>query len=239
MSMQAIQVSGQTIRDSIGALIQQDYPTYDFQSRSIEDVCDEYSALNDRNNLAFKLADLIPGNTPPLDSHIAAVETFRYIVTTNWDLMFEAACAKTGVRYQILSQNQDAPAFSFDNHNLLKIHGSVDKPLSLIATSDDYENYPDTHKDLMDKVASLLGNNTVLFVGYGLRDEHLRRLLARIRRQNGSWSRTAYAVGFYDEVRTLVLEKRGIKVLPYDAAEFLPELAARAGFRAPVGAPGN
>ena len=231
ISFQTLNVSGQTLRDAIGALIQKDYASYNYQDRTFEDVCDEYAALNDQVSLVFKLAELIPRTAPPLESHIAAVQMFKFIITTNWDLLFEAACTITGTYYQILSTNQDAPAFNFDSHNLLKIHGSVDKPLSLIATSEDYENYPDTHKDLLDKVAAALAMNTVLFVGYGLRDEHLRRLLARIRRQSGQWTRAAYAVGFYDEVRTEVLAKKGIKVLEYDAAEFLPELAVRAGFR--------
>ncbi len=235
ISYSALKIGAIEIRDAIGAEIQKDYPSYDFTKRSVEDVCDEYAALNDQITLVFKLAELIPQNAAPLESHIAAVQSFRYIVTTNWDLLFEAAARQLGMRYQVLSENADAPAFSFDSHNLLKIHGSVDKPRSLVATSDDYENYPDTHDALLDRVAALLATNTVLFVGYGLHDEHLRRLLARIRSQSRQWARTAFAVGFYDEVRTLVLEKRGIKALEYDAAEFLPELAVRAGFR-PVAA---
>jgi hypothetical protein len=71
-------------------------------------------------------------------------------------------------------------------------------------------------------------NNTVLFVGYGLRDEHVRRLLARIRRERGDWARKAYAVGYYDQVRTRTLLKKNIEVLPYDAEVFLPALVERA-----------
>ena len=231
ISYATLKVGGLEIRDAIGALIRIDFPSYDFTKRSVEDVCDEYAALNDRVTLAFKLAELIPQNATPLESHVAAVQMFRFIVTTNWDLLFESAARQVGTNYHVLSENADAPAFNFDQHNLLKIHGSVDKPRSLVATSDDYENYPDTHRELLDKVSALLASNTVLFAGYGLRDEHLRRLLARIRHQSGDWARSAYAIGFYDEVRTEVLLKRGIKVLEYDAAEVLPELAMRAGFR--------
>jgi len=85
---------------------------------------------------------------------------------------------------------------------LLKIHGSADRPLSLVATTDDYEMYFDTHAMIEEKVGELLSNNTVIFVGYGFGDEHIRHLLARIRRKRGPWKRKAYAVGFYDEVRT-------------------------------------
>jgi hypothetical protein len=232
ISIKSLGVTTIKIRDAVGHEIRKDYPNYDFQSRSVEDVCDEYIALNDRITLVNLLAALIPQDAIPLQSHVAAVKAFRFIVTTNWDLLFEAAYRRIGQGYQVLAGEEDAPNFNYDQHNLLKIHGSADRPLTLIATSEDYENYPDTHRQLLDRVADLLWNNTVLFVGYGLRDEHVRRLLARIRRQRGEWARRAYAVmgkSFDDEVRTRLLDKRNIEVLPYDAEDFLPELAVRAG----------
>ena len=78
-------------------------------------------------------------------------------------------------------------------------------------------------------MTEVLHNDVVLFVGYGLRDEHVRRLLSKLRRVRGQWARKAYAVGFYDEVRSRLLASRGIETIDADAAEFLPELARRAG----------
>ena len=211
--------------------IKRDYPSYDYESRSVEDVCDEYAALNDRIALVDRLAALIPQDKTPQESHVASVKTFRFIVTTNWDLLFEAAYKKINQHYQVLSQDADAPLFSYDQHNLLKIHGSADHPVSLVATTDDYENYAETHARLLDKVAELLQNNTVLFVGYGLRDEHVRHLLSRIRRNRQQWTRKAFAVGFYDEVRTKLLASRQIEAINADADDFLTELAVQAGVK--------
>ena len=229
ISFKSINVGALTLRDALGAEIQGNYPGYDFSKRSIEDVCDEYAALSDRISLVNRLASLIPRSAAPLASHLAAVKTFRFIVTTNWDLLFEAAYSQINQGYQCLASEADAPNFSYDQHNLLKIHGTADRPLTLIATSDDYENYNDKHPLLLQRITDLLHQNTVLFVGYGLRDEHVRHLLAHIRRERGEWANKNYAIGFYDDVRTKLLESRGIEVLPYDAADFLPELAKRAG----------
>jgi hypothetical protein len=229
ISWKAIGFGGLYIRDQLGMQIKRDYPTYDYESRSFEDVCDEYVALNDRLSLVDRLAALIPQDKNPQDSHIAAVKTFRFIVTTNWDLLFEAAYRKINQHYQVLSQDADAPMFNYDQHNLLKIHGSCDRPVSLVATTDDYESYADTHARLLDKVAELLQNNAVLFVGYGLRDEHVRHLLSEIRRRRQQWTRKAFAVGFYDEVRTKLLASRQIESVNADADEFLTELAIQAG----------
>ncbi len=229
ISWKAIGFGASFIRDELGKQIQRDYSDYDYQIRSVEDVCDEYSALNGKTMLVDKLGSLIPKNLEPQDSHVAAVKTFRFIVTTNWDLLFESAYRKIGQNYHVLSQEFDVPMFNYDQHNLLKIHGSADRPITLIATTEDYENYDNTHPGMLDKVAELIENNTVLFVGYGLRDEHVRRLLSGIRARRKQWTRKAFAIGFYDKVRTKLLETRQIEAIEADADEFLTELAARAG----------
>jgi NAD-dependent SIR2 family protein deacetylase len=229
ISSKAIGFGALYVRDQLGTQIKRDYPGYDFKSRSVEDVCDEYAVLNDRIKLVDRLSELIPQDRDPQESHVAAVKTFRFIITTNWDLLFEAAYKKINQHYQVLCQDADAPMFNYDQHNLLKIHGSADHPVSLVATTDDYENYGGTHTRLLDKVAELLQNNTVLFVGYGLKDEHVRHLLSRIRRQQQQWTRKAFAFGFYDEVRSKLLESRQIEAINADADEFLAELALQAG----------
>jgi hypothetical protein len=230
---------GSHVRQEIGKDIKKDYTDYEPSERSFEDVfCDEYVALNDRISLVNRLAELINQFAEPTPNHVAAVKAFRFIVTTNWDLLFEAACRRIGYPYQVLSRNEDAPNFNYDQHNLLKIHGSVDQPLTLIATSEDYEGYPDTHAQLLIRLTELLYNNTVVFVGYALRDEHVRRLLSYIRRQRGAWARRAYAVGYFDAVRSRLLDKRNIQAinvyrptneLDSGIENFMPELIARAG----------
>lgn len=217
------------LRDLLGEKIRADYADYDYGVRSLEDVSDEYATLNDRISLVNTLAQMFPANAPPSVAHLMAVRCFRFIVTTNWDTLFESAYRSVNQGYQFLASNEDAPNFNYDQHNLIKLHGSADRPLTIVATTEAYENYPDTHADLINRVSELLHNNTVLFVGYGLRDEHVRRLLARIRRQRGEWARRAYAVGFFDQVRTKVLDKRNIQVIEAKADDFLPALGQAAG----------
>jgi hypothetical protein len=224
ISYASVKVGGLELRNLVGEEIKKDYPAYDYNNRSFEDVCDEYEILNDRNRLVGLLASLIPQNVAPLQSHIASVNTFRFIITTNWDQLFESASNQLSHRYHILTEEADASMFNYDNHNLLKIHGSIDRPRSLVCTTDDFEGYADTHANLLNHVANLIDNYTVLFVGYGMRDEHLRRLFYQIRRKRGSFQRRHYIVGFYDEVRKKLLEARTMTVINADAAEFLAEL---------------
>jgi SIR2-like domain len=233
ISRTILNLAGWDIQKAIGTEIQKDYPDYDYNVRTYEEVCDDYVVLNDRNSLVFKLASMFSPSTTSAPAHLAAVKTFRYIVTTNYDTLFEAAMRQSNEHYQVLSREADAPGFSFDQHNLIKLHGSADQPLTLISTLDDYEGYNDTHPQLLDLLTNLLYSNTILFVGYSLRDEHIRHLLSHVRRQRGPWQRKAYAVmggQKLDEVRIKALAARNIEVLAYDADNFLPELATRAGF---------
>jgi hypothetical protein len=48
------------------------------------------------------VASFIPQNVQPWRSHLAAVSAFRFIITTNWDLLFEAAYRQIGQRYHVL-----------------------------------------------------------------------------------------------------------------------------------------
>src|ERR1041385_5586675 len=100
ISWKAIGFGGIYIRDQLGMQIKRDFPDYDYHSRSVEEVCDEYLVLNDRIALVDRLAALIPQNKDPQESHLASVKTFRYIVTTNWDLLFESAYRKINQHYQ-------------------------------------------------------------------------------------------------------------------------------------------
>lgn len=226
ISRGALGFTGGFLRDAIGREIQRDYKAYDYAARTFENVCDEYAVLNDRISLVNFLSGLFPKNALPQKSHLVAVDLFRFIITTNWDLLFEDAYKQIGQGYQILSSDADAPNFNYDQHNLLKIHGSIDRPLTLISTTEDYESYSETHKNIEARVAELIHNNTVVFVGYGFGDEHIRHMLARINRQRGLWRRRAYAVGYYDEVRTEVMKRRDIEVINADADDFFTQLAA-------------
>jgi len=70
--------------------------------------------------------------------------------------------------------------------------------------------------------------------------EHLRRLLTFIRKRRGPWAKRAYAVGYFDAVRTRLLDKRNIQVInlerPTNALDsgleaVMPDLLARAGIQ--------
>lgn len=230
ISADCLGVSSEAIRDSVAREIQREHPDYDYSRRSLEEVLAECAALTDQPYVLNKLAQSIPRNVAPSSAHVAAVRAFRHIVTTNWDMLFEDAYKTTGQRWQTIARDEDAVNFMQNENTILKIHGTVEQPITIVATEEQYESYHVTHRQILDRVGELLFTNTVLFVGYAIHEEHMRRLLATIRTLRTPWTKRAYAVGHYDTVRTKWLTEREFTVIDCAADEFLPELARRAGF---------
>ncbi|MBN1347104.1 MAG: SIR2 family protein [Phycisphaerae bacterium] len=200
---------------------------YDAGDRTFEVMAEEYAALFGFDMLANKISDLIPRDLDISPHHNAAAAVFKTTITTNWDLLFENAYAEAGKEYRVVSCDDEANAIRHDREMVIKMHGSADRPTTLVATSHQYELYHKTHAKLLERVAELLRDKVVVFAGYGLRDEHIRRLVSSVHENQAAWSKAAYAIGLFDEVRTRVLVHRGITVINCDVAAFFPELAQR------------
>lgn len=216
------------LMEELAAEIRHDYKDYDVEDRPFEVVADEYAAIFGLEELANRISDLIPRDRDASPQHIAAARAFKIIITTNWDLLFEDAYKNTGNPARTISSNDDVDGFRSDRTAVIKMHGSADRPATLVATAYQYELYHLSHARLLERVAELLRDKVVLFAGYGLRDEHVRRLVSSIRHNQDRWAKRAYAVGFFDGVRTKLLQSRGIEVIKCDVAAFLPELERRA-----------
>jgi NAD-dependent SIR2 family protein deacetylase len=225
ISNQPLAVSSADLKQRASQEIRKRYRDYDDGERSLEDVLDEFVAVYDREALVRLLENSIPRAMQPASGHLAAVRVFRTIITTNWDLLFEAAFQRDGRAYQRVICEADLEVLRGDLPVLIKMHGTVDQAHTIICTTEDFECYYDIHSAVADYVKQLLFEHTILFVGYGLHDEHVRRLLTMVRRERVSWKQPIYAVGFFDTVRTRLLESRRITVIQADAAAFLETLA--------------
>lgn len=228
MSAGWLGVTTTLLMEELAAEISDAFEDYDATDRSFEVVADEYEAVFGREQLVGRISAFIPQARDAAPQHLAAARAFKTIITTNWDLLFEDAYRKTGQGPQIASSNDDVDGFQLDRPTVIKMHGSADIPRTLVATSYQYELYHLTHARLLERIAELLRDKVVLFAGSGLRDEHIRRLVSSIQKSQNTWPKPVYAVGFFDDVRTKLLEHRGIEVIKCDVAVFIPELARRA-----------
>ena len=99
-------------------------------------------------------------------------------ITLNYDRLFETACSDAQRPRTVMPEN--IPAVG--NDWLLKLHGSVSQPDSIVLTRDDYLGYNSNRDALSALVKAHLLTHHLLFVGFGLADDHFHEIVHDVRR---------------------------------------------------------
>ncbi|MGO9812926.1 MAG: SIR2 family protein, partial [Isosphaeraceae bacterium] len=77
---------------------------------------------------------------------------------------------------------------------VLKLHGCITRPHSIVATRKDYETCIAANPLLFNKVRDLMATKTFLFTGYSLQDADFREVWGSITTTLGRFSKLAYAL---------------------------------------------
>lgn len=99
-------------------------------------------------------------------------------ITLNYDRLFETACGDAQRPGTVVPEN--IPAVG--NDWLLKLHGSVSQPESIVLTRADYLGYNSNRDALSALVKAHLLTHHLLFVGFGLTDDHFHEIVHDVRR---------------------------------------------------------
>ena len=97
-------------------------------------------------------------------------------ITTNIDELFEAACQVDGREIAVIPEKPVGRG-----PWLLKLHGTVSKPSSIVFTRDHYLSSFRSSRALIGLVQAMLFTRHMLFVGYGLRDEDFHELVYEVK----------------------------------------------------------
>lgn len=97
-------------------------------------------------------------------------------ITLNYDVLFEDACSDAGSRRFVI------PEESGGGRWLLKLHGDARKPKSIVLTRDDYLGFNANREALSSLVKAHLMTHHLLFVGFGLTDDHFHEIVHAVRR---------------------------------------------------------
>ncbi len=113
------------------------------------------------------------GIAPPL---LAALEA-EQAITLNYDRLFEWAALDGGRPRRVIP----GPSTG-EERWLLKLHGSVDDPLSIVLTREDYLGFNADRAALSSLVKATLMTRHLLFVGFGVKDPHFHEIVHDVRR---------------------------------------------------------
>jgi HEAT repeat protein len=117
---------------------------------------------------------------------------FKAIITTNYDHLLEKAFQ--GKNVAKIVEGTKAPHINTDQIPLIKMHGDLDDPSSIIITEKDYEEYPEKHRALITYLKGILITCNFLFVGFSLDDPNFNNIYTQIRSLFGESTRKSYAI---------------------------------------------
>lgn len=155
-------------------------------------------------------------------SIIATIPYFKVIVTTNWDPFMEHLANVIPI-----VRDTDMAYWDDSSRQVLKMHGCITDPLTMVITSSDYEE--DLKKRLRsgicNKIRDLMSIKTFLFVGYSLTDPSFEIIHNGILARMGKFARTSFAVVPEVTDKDVELWKtKGVTMIRALAFPFLEEL---------------
>jgi hypothetical protein len=169
--------------------------------KSFPEIMEEYcSQPNGRIKLLseikrrFDNIGSFPGlysNATRFHRELATLPQIKTIITTNWDTYFEDECGAIP-----FINSEDFAFWDTDTRKVLKIHGSINKLGSLIATTEDYKkSLKELHKGLLGSfLKSILATKTIIYIGYSFSDEDFKQIHSFINKEMKGLSRQAYIV---------------------------------------------
>jgi hypothetical protein len=153
----------------------------------------------------------------PTRAHIAAVRVFDAIVTTNLDLLFEAACRAVGIPCVVVSPTEPSiPEAAQDGLVIFKINGSIERPESLVFTKRDVAAANMKATWFWDSIKQRLAGNSLIVVGHALRDAS-----AKLVPGAGVHAGGAYVTPFLSAADTLLLDRYNLTGVRADADSFM------------------
>ncbi|MFE9928906.1 SIR2 family protein [Streptomyces sp. NPDC005533] len=209
------------------------------------DIAAYYELEFGRNRLVQRIRDQLDTLhlQPTPVHHAAAALPVPLVVTTNFDDLLEQTYRADRKPYSTVTRAVDAGFWSSDRVQIVKIHGDLAIPESIVITSSDYEGITTDRPSLVRLLSSTLQTRTVLFIGYSVTDPDLRTLLTQLRQESGDYRRNLYSVQFDAPALAVKdLERRGVRVINLTLAgrspsevllTWLTELRQRATRHAP------
>lgn len=157
---------------------------------------------------------------PPNEWHEAITRLEpRIVVTTNYDEIFEREFHyfTTYLPTRDVEISELENAIRSKDAILLKIHGTCQKPDTMVLTQKDYIRNMIENPSYFDLIRSLLRTKTFVFIGYSMNDPDLKMVLQNTMIPGCSKQPKHYMLsyGFPEWRSKMLLDSYGIKVLDY------------------------
>ena len=121
---------------------------------------------------------------------------------------------------------------------LVKMHGSIERPDSIVLTERDYQEFFERLPNLVDMLLYFFASRTFVFVGYSLADQNFKQMYLQVtRRLRDRYGRLYRRVAYADQWRPSEYHRafwrhHHLRLIDEDATVFLETLATQVELRA-------
>ncbi|HEY5895732.1 MAG TPA: SIR2 family protein [Chthoniobacterales bacterium] len=198
---------------------------FDEVAQALEDVIGREAVVG---HLQAKCTYTVPNPTMERRRQLLKEIPFRAVLTTNYDRMLKGEIPEPGTYRQLLRSVHTpwigtlyVSANDRKQRPLLKLHGDLDKPQTIVLSRRDYRRLLYENPHYLNFLRAYLVSHTVLYLGFSFTDAYLNELrselLTRLDQREGS-EPVAYAV--INDISPLTQshyrKHEGIEILTYN-----------------------
>jgi hypothetical protein len=157
---------------------------------------------------------------------IARIPYFKIIVTTNWDPF----CERVLNVLVPMVEDKDIPFWDDQKRQVLKIHGCITRPQTIVATREDYEKCmtDKTKGAIFTRLRDLMAIKTFIFVGFSISDPDFQIIYDEVISNLGEFRRGSWVIDPSPNEHTInEWKKRGVRILKINGIAFARELTRR------------
>jgi SIR2-like domain len=149
----------------------------------------------------------------------------KRIFTTNFDELIEIAYRAQGMQIRVSSSSRDFMDHraARDTHHLIKLHGTIDQPGTLVLTRSDYARSRRERSEMFRYLTDQFEYASFLFVGFSLLDPNFNILFDEAHYARDGKNPVSYVVqARKDPIREAYLRSLGVNAITLDYWEQLP-----------------
>jgi SIR2-like domain len=201
--------------DELGKSLGADLPPSYRQGGSVE-MISAYEHAYGRAQMTARVSRALHlGSASPGPTQLAFARlSFEHVVTTNVEQLLEESYRNVrGAVYTVIEDGQLRMRNPYAAPTVVKLHGDLHRPASLVLTEDDYDRVPSTRPLMLIWLTGQLITKTGVLIGYSLDDPDMRALLAELRDRLGVLPPDLWVITVgEDPVATDRYRRRGIRV---------------------------
>lgn len=200
----------------------------------LPDIAERYEEARGRDELLARIGEVFGKEPTSIEAHrlLSRIKGIPYIVTTNYDRLFEIAFGDAIIPIASEQELPKAKGRGRGDHQtiLYKLHGDVDHLDEAIITRTDYDRFDEQINNgaeslLWTRIRPIPAEHPIIFVGYSLDDPNTRAVLDRVLERLGPRETPYYIITLHKPEEGIEwYDKHNVKWIEKDAVEAIREI---------------